>query len=387
MERRGYYGLKYGGQYVSESLITALKEVENEFEFVAHDGCYTNEVDFFLYRYSGRKTPLYQCRRLSKECDGADIYLKREDLGVWESSLFNFIAGQVIIGKRIGRKQVITAAPNLIFAQSVASCASAMGLGCKIFMGDKDYHKAGVEVLRLKALHAEVIVVNSNNSEDGSFYEAKEASKALFEKEATISMYVEHSAIGPHPYPKMVTKLATVVGEEIKEQFSTTIEGVIPVENEGKLPDLVVCSLGTGASTLGVFTVFEETNVELVGVESIDYSIMNHGTLGIHQGMCSLFMQDEEDNPVSSSMGAYPGVEPKHVALKESKRVVYEMVSKEEAKEAFKQLATLEGILPSYEDSLALAYAIKRAKNMAYEQNIVVTLTGKADKAWLKECE
>jgi tryptophan synthase beta chain len=369
MERRGYYGLKYGGQYMPESSINALTEVENEFEFVANDGCYTNEVDFFLYQYAGRKTPLYKCRRLSKACDGADIYLKREDIGINGSTAINFLAGQMIIGKRIGKTEMVFAAPNSDYALAFASAASAMELKSKIFMGILDYRKLdNKEVLQLKALGTDVFVIDDGK---GSFYDAKDATLQYWNEHSETTMYIEHSAVGPHPYPKMVGELSKVVGEEVKSECLDTLK---------KLPEFVISPLHVGAISVGMFASFLEDEVQLVGIECENTSIMKSGKLGIHQGMCSLFLQDENDNALAV------GIEPQHVALQESGRVRYETVSREEAKEAFRKVASLEGILPSFESSCAIAYAMKQASSMSYEKNIVVALAGKADESWLKEC-
>lgn len=370
MERRGYYGLKYGGQYMPEALINALTAVENEFEFVANDGCYTNEVDFFQYQYAGRKTPLYKCRRLTKECDGADIYLKREDIGVWSSTNFNFIAGQVIIGKRIGKTQIITAAPNMDFALAVASCGAATGLLATIFIGMDCYDKEKSN--KLKALGANEVVVK-----EGGFYQARTRAISLWSDCTEKAIYVESSAWGANPYPKMIEELSKVVGEEVKNEFLDTLK---------KLPDMVITPLGIGAASVGMFSPFEEDDVKLVGVEDEEFSIMNNGRLGIHHGMCSLFLEDEKDDPVKMPFGNYAGIEPKHVALKESGRASYVTVTRNEAKEAFKKLASLEGILASYQSCLAVAYAMKMASSMSYEQNVVVTLAGNVDKAWIDEC-
>lgn len=372
MERRGYYGLKYGGQYMPEVLINALTAVENEFEFVANDGCYTNEVDFFQYQYAGRKTPLYKCRRLTKECDGADIYLKREDIGVWGSTNFNFIAGQVIIGKRIGKTQIISAAPDMDFALAVASCGAAMGLLPTIFIGNDCYQEE--KLSKLRALNAKVIIVKESR---GDFYEAREAALHSWSDCTQTTMYIESSAMGAHPYPKMVEELAKVVGEEVKTEFLDTLK---------KLPDMVITPLGIGASSVGMFTAFEEDDVKLVGVEEEEFSIMHKGRLGIHQGMCSLFLEDEADDPIKMPFKKYAGVEPKHVALKESGKASYVTVTRQEARETFKKLASLEGILASYESCLAISYAMKQAAKMSYEQNIVVNLAGSVDQAWIAEC-
>ena len=372
MERRGYYGLKYGGQYMPEVLINALTAVENEFEFVANDGCYTNEVDFFQYQYAGRKTPLYKCRRLTKECDGADIYVKREDIGVFGSTNFNFIAGQVIIGKRIGKTQIISAAPDMDFALAVASCGAVTGLLPTIFIGNDCYHEE--KLSKLTALNANIIVVKEGRAD---FYEAREAALHLWSDCTQTTMYVESSAMGAHPYPKMVEELAKVVGKEIKDEFLDTLK---------KLPDMVITPLGIGAASVGTFSALEEDEVKLVGVEEEKLSIMNKGRLGIHQGMCSLFLEDEEDDLIKMPFKKYAGVEPKHVALKESGKASYVTVTRHEAKEAFKKLASLEGILASYESCLAIAYAMKQATSMTYEQNVVVTLAGSLDQAWIDEC-
>lgn len=375
MERRGYFHQKYGGQYMPEALMNTLGEMEGEHQFVAQDQCFTNELDFFKEAYGGRKTPLYKARLLSKKY-GPDIYFKREDLLPYGGSSFQTIAGQMIIGKRIGRRKVIIPVCLPEHGCIAAGLAAAMGLACEVFIPEmtaKAYPEAVQDMICSNAAVTEVT---------GDYRETCRQAEANWLKLSPQVVYIETRAAGPAPYPLMTREYQKVIGEEIREQI---------LESCGRLPELVVASAGVDATAIGTMIPFiEDSSVKLTLVEANENPVYAKGEEGIADGMRSLFIQDSEMKcvPGQETSGCYypTGAEPELVGLLEQKRAGLSSVTREEAMDAALETAALEGFLPDEYSSYAVAEVLKTAHNYALDENVVVAISGHASKYWKDAC-
>ena len=374
MERRGYYHQKFGGQYMPEALMGALSEMEGEHQFVAQDQCFTNELNYFCNNYGGRKTPLYKARLLSKKY-GPDIYLKREDLLPYGGSSFEAIAGQMIIGKRIGRRTVLIPIYQADHGCIASALAAANGMKCHVMMPEQLAADHSREVSEMQLNHAEVTLVK------GNFEDACEAAWKIWIQKQPGTVYIFTRAAGPHPYPLMVREYQKVIGEEIKEQIQ---------ESCGRLPELIVAAADMDGSAVGTFYPFtEETGTRLVAVEKEENPVLDKGTPGISQGMCSLFIQDEKGRCLGSQNAdmIFPaGAEPELAAMAAKKKVNIVTVTREEARAAALELAALEGIFPDENSAYAVAEVIRTAGNYRLDENVVVVLSGRPSEKWMDEC-
>lgn len=378
-DNRGYYG-EYGGKFVPETLIPALEELEKAYKEAILDEIFQNEVAYYLKNYVGRKTPLYKAERLSNEIGGATIYLKREDLNHTGSHKINNTIGQALLAKRMGKKRLVAETGAGQHGVATATAAALLGLEACIYMGAKDIARQKLNVFRMKILGAEVKSVHkgSQTLKDAS-NEAFRDYIANFED----SYFIIGSVVGPHPYPMIVRDFQSIIGREAKEQI---------IASEGSLPDTIIACVGGGSNAMGIFYPFLQDKTELIGVEAGGTALedgkhcvtLGLGSDGILHGTLSRLLQDEdgqvmETHSISAGLD-YPGVGPEHAYLLASKRVQYKNISDEEALGAFLRLSKIEGIIPALESAHAIAYAIKKAKELGKGKIIIVNLSGRGDK-------
>jgi tryptophan synthase beta chain len=371
----GKYG-KYGGRFVPEVLMEAIKELELAYEQARGDPQFQKQVDYYLSEFVGRPTPLYYAENLTRKFGGAKIYLKREDLAHGGAHKINNTIGQALLAKRMGKKRVIAETGAGQHGVATAIACAALGLKAEVYMGTER-----LNVFRMKLLNAEVHPVDAGSKT------LKDSINEAFRDWVTNlenTYYLIGSVVGPHPYPMIVRDFQSVIGKEIKEQFK---------QKEGRLPDALVACVGGGSNAMGTFYPFEDdSEVALYGVEAAGQGLetgkhaasLGRGAEGVFHGMLTYVLQDSNGQIQStSSISAgldYPGVGPEHSFLKISKRAQYTSATDKEAVEAFLTLSRDEGILPALESSHALAYAMKLAPKMKKKQSIVVTLSGRGDK-------
>lgn len=376
---RRYYGA-YGGQYVSESLMPALGELEKAFEEAIQDEAFLKEVDYYMKQYVGRETPLYYAQHLS-DSYGAKIYLKREDLNHTGAHKINNVIGQILLAKRMGKKKVIAETGAGQHGVATATGAALFGMECTVYMGAEDMERQKLNVLRMELLGAKVEKVTSGSN---TLKDATNEAIRTWSKTAEDTFYVIGSALGPYPYPKMVKEFQRVISKEAKRQL---------MEAEGRLPDVVMACVGGGSNSIGMFAEFiEEPSVKLIGVEAAGLGIetgkhasaMSVSQVGVLHGMKSYLLQDEDGNvQLAHSISAgldYPGVGPEHAYLRDSGRVEYVSITDVEAMDALQELCRLEGIIPAIESSHAIAYAKKQAQKMNKDDIMVICLSGRGDK-------
>ena len=379
-DARGYFG-KYGGQYVPETLIPALRELEEAYYSIGQDSSFKEEIDSYLKDYAGRPTPLYYAERYSKYFGNSRIYLKREDLLHTGAHKINNTIGQVLLARRMGKRKVIAETGAGQHGVATATACSLFGMDCIVFMGAKDTIRQETNVLRMKLLGAEVIPVDKGS---GTLKDAINEAIRYWVTNVRDTYYCIGSVVGPHPYPLIVRNFQSVIGRETRKQI---------MEKEGRLPDFIVACVGGGSNSIGIFHEFtEESEVELIGVEAggsrknedRNAATLKYGTPGSLHGSFSYVLQDEDGQiceAYSVSAGLdYPGVGPEHSYLKDIGRVRYETILDEEALLAFKNLSRLEGIIPALESSHALAYAEKLAGTLPEGKIIIVNLSGRGDK-------
>ncbi len=373
--------LEFGGQYVPETLMNAVHEVEEAYEYYKNDKEFQEELAQLFKEYTGRPSLLYYAEKMTKDLGGAKVYLKREDLNHTGSHKINNVLGQVLLAKRMGKTRVIAETGAGQHGVATATAAALMDMECEIFMGKEDTDRQALNVYRMELLGAKVHAVTSGTMT------LKDAVNETMREWATRmedTFYVLGSVMGPHPFPTMVRDFQSVISKEIKEQI---------LEKEGRLPDAVLACVGGGSNAMGAFYNFiEEKEVRLIGCEAAGRGIhtketaatISTGTTGIFHGMKSLFCQDEYGQiaPVYSiSAGLdYPGVGPEHAMLYKTGRAEYVAITDDEAVEAFEYLSKVEGIIPAIESSHAVAYAMKLAKTMEPDQCIVVNVSGRGDK-------
>lgn len=379
-ENSGRFG-KFGGQYVPETVMTALMELEESFNEAKEDSEFIKEYMYYLKEYSGRPTPLYYAENLTKNLGGAKIYLKREDLNHTGAHKINNVLGQILLAKRMGKKKVIAETGAGQHGVAVATGAAMFQMECVIYMGEEDCKRQSLNVLRMKILGAKVVSVESGTK---TLKDAVNEALRKWVENIEDTFYVMGSVVGPHPYPIMVRDFQRIIGDETKEQI---------LKKEGKLPDYIIACVGGGSNSMGIFYPFvEDEGVKLIGVEAAGLGVdtdkhaasMAKGSVGVLHGMMTYLIQDDEGQilPVYSvSAGLdYPGVGPEHAYLKDTKRAEYTYVTDQEALEAFGYLSRCEGIIPALESSHALAYTMKLAPKLSKEEIVVVNVSGRGDK-------
>ncbi len=380
MQAKGRYGI-YGGQYVPETLMNAIHEIEKAYGFYKKDPRFVSELNQLFAQYTGRPSLLYEAQKMTKDLGGAKIYIKREDLNHTGSHKINNVLGQALLAKRMGKKRMIAETGAGQHGVATATAAALMGLECEVFMGEEDTIRQALNVYRMELLGAKVTPVLTGTKT------LKDAVNAAFQdwtKTVEDTFYCLGSVMGPHPYPEMVRDFQSVIGKEIKEQM---------YESEGRLPDVVIACVGGGSNAMGAFYDFIlNEEVRLIGVEAAGHGVdtpMNAATLakgkeGIFHGMKSYFLQTDDGSiaPVYSiSAGLdYPGIGPEHAWLHDTKRAEYVPITDEEAVNAFEYLSRMEGIIPAIESAHAVAYAMKIAPTMTNDQTIVINLSGRGDK-------
>ncbi|NLO98121.1 MAG: tryptophan synthase subunit beta [Peptococcaceae bacterium] len=377
---KGRFGI-YGGQYIPETLMKAVSELEEAYNRFKNDPEFTAELNELLANYAGRPSLLYLAEKMTEDLGGAKIYLKREDLNHTGSHKINNVLGQVLLAKRMGKSRVIAETGAGQHGVATATAAALLGLECEIFMGKEDAERQALNVFRMKLLGAKVHVVTSGTQ---TLKDAVNETLREWSRRVQDTHYVLGSVMGPHPFPTIVRDFQSIIGRETKKQI---------LEKEGRLPDVLIACVGGGSNAIGLFYDFiGDPDVRLIGCEAAGHGIhtaknaatLTVGKVGIFHGMKSYFCQDEYGQiaPVYSiSAGLdYPGIGPEHAYLHDIGRAEYVPVTDEEAVEAFEYLSRVEGIIPALESAHAVAYAKKLAPTMSREQIIVVGLSGRGDK-------
>lgn len=377
---RGRFGI-HGGQYIPETLMNAVLELEEAYNRYKKDPGFRQELAGLLNEYAGRPSRLYFAGRMTEDLGGARIYLKREDLNHTGAHKINNVLGQVLLAKKMGKTRVIAETGAGQHGVATATAAALMGMECEVFMGKEDTVRQALNVYKMRLLGAKVHPVSSGT---GTLKDAVSETMREWTSRVEDTHYVLGSCMGPHPFPTIVRDFQAVISQEIRSQI---------LEKEGKLPDAVLACVGGGSNAIGAFYHFiPDKQVRLIGCEAAGRGVhtaetaatIATGRLGIFHGMKSYFCQDEYGQiaPVYSiSAGLdYPGIGPEHADLYDRGRAEYVAVTDEEAVEAFEYLSRMEGIIPAIESAHAVAYAKKLAPAMGKDQVIVINLSGRGDK-------
>lgn len=379
-ESKGRFGC-HGGQYIPETLMNAVNELEEAYNHYKDDPSFNEELKALLDDYAGRPSRLYYAKKMTEDLGGAKIYLKREDLNHTGAHKINNCIGQCLLAKKMGKTRVIAETGAGQHGVATATVAALMGLECEIYMGAVDIERQALNVYKMRLLGAKVHSVTTGTA---TLKDAVSEAMREWTRRIDDTHYVLGSVMGPHPFPTMVRDFQAVISEEAREQI---------LEKEGRLPDAVLACVGGGSNAIGSFYHFiNDKKVRLIGCEAAGKGIdtfetaatMATGKLGIFHGMKSYFCQDEYGQiaPVYSiSAGLdYPGVGPEHAMLHDQGRAEYVAITDDEAVDAFEYLSRVEGIIPAIESSHALAYAKKLAPTMSKDQIIIVTVSGRGDK-------
>ena len=377
---RGRFGV-HGGQYMSETLMNELLNLEEQYNHFKEDPEFVEELNTLLKEYAGRPSLLYYAKRMTEDLGGAKIYLKREDLNHTGAHKINNVLGQCLLAKKMGKTRVIAETGAGQHGVATATAAALLGMECEVFMGEEDTKRQALNVFRMELLGAKVHTVTTGSKV------LKDAVNDAFREwisRVDDTHYVIGSTMGPHPFPTIVRDFQAVISEEIKEQI---------LELEGKLPDMVIACVGGGSNAMGAFYNFlEDEDVKLVGVEAAGKGIdtefhaatISKGEIGIFHGMKSYFCQGNygQISPVYSiSAGLdYPGIGPEHAYLHDIGRAEYVSATDDEAVEAFEYLSRMEGIIPAIESSHAIAHAMRIAGDMDEDDVIVINVSGRGDK-------
>ncbi len=371
----------HGGQYIPETLMNAILELEKAYDYYKNDKEFNEELTTLLNEYAGRPSRLYYAEKMTADLGGAKIYLKREDLNHTGAHKINNVLGQVLLAKKMGKTRIIAETGAGQHGVATATAAALFGMECEIFMGKEDTERQALNVYKMRLLGSKVNEVTSGTA---TLKDAVSETMREWTKRVEDTHYVLGSCMGPHPFPTIVRDFQAVISKEIKEQC---------MEKEGKLPDAVLACVGGGSNAIGAFYHFiEEKDVSLIGCEAAGRGIdtaetaatIGTGSLGIFHGMKSYFCQDEYGQiaPVYSiSAGLdYPGIGPEHANLHDQGRAEYVAVTDDEAVDAFEYLSKMEGIIPAIESAHAIAHAIKIAPTMNKNEVVVVNLSGRGDK-------
>lgn len=381
MERsRGRFGV-HGGQYIPETLMNAVIELEEAYHHYKEDPDFQRELETLFNEYAGRPSRLYYAKKMTRELGGAKIYLKREDLNHTGAHKINNVLGQALLAKRMGKTRLIAETGAGQHGVATATAAALMGLECVVFMGEEDTKRQALNVYKMRLLGAEVVPVRTGTA---TLKDAVSEAMREWTNRIEDTHYCLGSVMGPHPFPTIVRDFQAVISREIKEQM---------LDKEGRLPDVVLACVGGGSNAIGSFYHFiKDEGVQLIGCEAAGRGIdtfetaatIATGRLGIFHGMKSYFCQDEYGQiaPVYSiSAGLdYPGIGPEHAWLHDTGRAQYVAVTDEEAVTAFEYLSRTEGIIPAIESAHAVAHAMKLAPALDREKIIVITLSGRGDK-------
>jgi tryptophan synthase beta chain len=377
---KGHFG-PYGGQFVPETLMVALRELEEVYAEARRDPEFEARLSILLRDFAGRPTPLYFAERLTKHFGGAQIFLKREDLLHTGAHKINNAIGQALLAKRMGKPRLIAETGAGQHGVATATVAARFGFQCDVYMGEEDTVRQSLNVFRMRLLGARVIPVTSGSK---TLKDATNEAMRDWVTNVRDTHYIIGSVVGPHPFPAMVRDFHAVTGQEAREQI---------LEQTGKLPDVCIACVGGGSNAMGIFFPFiEDKSVQLVGVEAAGDGLdtekhaapLNRGSKGVLHGSLSYIMQDKwgqitETHSISAGLD-YPGVGPEHAQLKDTGRAQYVGATDKDALEALQLLCEVEGILPALESSHALAYLKEIAPKMSKDQTIIVNLSGRGDK-------
>ena len=379
-DEKGYFG-EYGGQIIPPDLITIMDQINDAYESIRNTDAFKDELNDLYTHYVGRPSPIFHAKRLTDKLGGAQLYLKREDLNHTGAHKINHCLGEALLAKHMGKTKVLAETGAGQHGVALATACALVGIECEIHMGEIDIEKEHPNVTKMKILGCTLVPVSRGTRT------LKDAVDSAFEeylKDPVNSFYAIGSVVGPHPFPKMVRDFQSIVGKEARKQF---------IEAQGKLPDIAMACVGGGSNAMGLFTAFiEDESVELIGVEPAGRGLdtpdhaatLTLGTKGAIHGFECYNLQDDEGNPLpvySIASGLdYPGVGPQHCYLKDIKRVRYESIDDKECLDAFMELSRTEGIIPALESAHAVAYAMKIAKDMPKDKNILINLSGRGDK-------
>jgi tryptophan synthase beta chain len=379
-DEHGRFG-EFGGRYVPETLMTAIEELDAAYEAAKADPAFAAEMHALLRDFAGRPTPLYFAANLTKECGGARIFLKREDMAHTGAHKINNAVGQGLLTKRLGKSRVIAETGAGQHGVATATICAHLGLECVVYMGEVDMERQAPNVFRMRLLGAEVRPVSSGSR---TLKDAINEAMRDWVTNVKTTHYLIGSVMGPHPYPAMVRDFQSVIGREAKAQM---------LEREGRLPDYAIACVGGGSNAIGLFHEFlDDPEVRLIGVEAAGHGIesgqhaatLSAGRPGVLHGSYSYLLQDAagqvlEAHSISAGLD-YPGVGPEHAYLKASERARYESITDTEALAAFQKLCLSEGIIPALESSHAVAYAMKLAPQLRPDEIVLINLSGRGDK-------
>ena len=377
-DKNGRYG-KYGGQYVPETLMAALSELTKAYEEIRSDEKFWKEMNLLLTDYVGRPSPLYYAKNLSKEM-GQDIYIKREDLNHTGAHKINNAIGQALLAKRLGKRRIIAETGAGQHGVATATVCAQMGMECVVYMGEEDIKRQAPNVYRMRELGSEIVTVRSGTR---TLKDAINEAIRDWVTNVQNTHYLIGSAVGPHPYPRIVADFQGVIGKESREQM---------LKKTGRLPDYVIACVGGGSNAIGIFSGFiDDKDVGLIGVEAAGEGLegkhaatMSRGRPGVLHGSMSYLLQDEdgqvaEAHSISAGLD-YPGVGPEHSYLKDNERAVYVSATDSEALSGFRLLSRLEGIIPALEPAHALGYMQSWVPSLTKERKILLLLSGRGDK-------
>jgi len=379
MNKKTHFG-EFGGQFVPETLMAALEELESAYLTIKKDKDFTDRLSLYLEDFAGRPTPLYHAENLSRHIGKGKIYLKREDLCHTGSHKINNTIGQVLLAKKMGKERVIAETGAGQHGVATATAAALFGLECVVYMGEEDVRRQELNVIRMRLLGAEVISVTSGSK---TLKDAINEAMRDWVTNVKTTFYCIGSVVGPYPYPMIVRDFQTIIGRETKRQ----IEG-----KEGRMPDYVIACVGGGSNSIGIFYSFLKTGIKLIGVEAAGYGLstgkhgapLAKGKKGVLHGSLSYVLQDaygqiKPAHSISAGLD-YPGVGPEHAYFKDAGLVEYVSVTDKQALKAFHILSEVEGIVPALESSHALAYLEILKPKLKKDSIIIVNLSGRGDK-------
>ncbi len=379
-DENGFYG-KFGGRFVPETLMKAVKELDEAYQASKTDPAFQKELNYYLKEYVGRETPLYFAEQLTAHAGGAKIYLKREDLNHTGAHKINNTIGQALLARQMGKQKVVAETGAGQHGVATATVAALFNMKCTIFMGEEDVKRQSLNVFRMELLGAKVVSVKAGSR---TLKDAVNEALRFWVANVEDTHYIMGSVLGPHPFPEIVRDYQSVIGIEARKQH---------LEKEGKLPDAIVACVGGGSNAMGLFYPFvDDASVQMHGVEAAGHGLetefhaatISKGEIGILHGAMMDVLQDENGQILeafSISAGLdYPGIGSEHSFFRDLGRAAYHSVTDDEAVEAFQLLCRTEGIIPALESSHAISYAVKLASKMRPEESMVVCLSGRGDK-------
>ncbi|MBC1411784.1 tryptophan synthase subunit beta [Listeria welshimeri] len=379
-DENGFYG-KFGGRFVPETLMKAVKELDEAYRASKTDSAFQKELNYYLKEYVGRETPLYFAEQLTAHAGGAKIYLKREDLNHTGAHKINNTIGQALLARQMGKHKVVAETGAGQHGVATATVAALFNMKCTIFMGEEDVKRQSLNVFRMELLGAKVVSVKAGSR---TLKDAVNEALRFWVANVEDTHYIMGSVLGPHPFPEIVRDYQSVIGIEARKQH---------MEKEGKLPEAIVACVGGGSNAMGLFYPFvDDSSVQMHGVEAAGHGLetefhaatISKGEIGILHGAMMDVLQDENGQILeafSISAGLdYPGIGPEHSFFRDLGRAEYHSVTDDEAVEAFQLLCRTEGIIPALESSHAISYAVKLASKMRPEESMVVCLSGRGDK-------